>query len=103
MAPSVEKCNHLVAMSRSPAGACASRQVVGKFFPGKEAAMMINRLMALTVFAVANLLGCASMNAGAPAGRSLGWQVPLGNGTATSYGEFDDRGAPTAIGVALSA
>ena len=43
------------------------------------------------------------MDSSAPIGRSLGWQVTLGKGTATSYGEFDSRGAPTAIGITLSA
>ena len=38
-----------------------------------------------------------------PHGRNLGWQVPLGNGTATSYADFDATGAPGAIGILLSA
>ena len=49
------------------------------------------------------LAGCASIDGGAPHGRSLGWQVPLGNGTATSYAEFDATGAPSAVGILLSA
>lgn len=63
---------------------------------------MTVRLMLLAV-TVSGLLGCATMNSDAPSGRSLGWQVPLGNGTATSYGEIDSRGTPTAIGIAFSA
>jgi len=59
--------------------------------------------MRLPAVAVLGVLGCASMDSNAPTGRSLGWQVPLGKGMATSYAEFDSRGAPTAIGVALSA
>jgi hypothetical protein len=43
------------------------------------------------------------MDTTAPRGRSLGWDVPLGRGTVTSYAEFDARGAPAAIGVAFSA
>jgi hypothetical protein len=49
------------------------------------------------------LAGCASMNAPAPAGRSLGWQVPLGDGTVTSYAEFEGDGTPAAIGITWSA
>jgi hypothetical protein len=64
---------------------------------------MTNRLMALLAVTVLAPLGCASMDSTAPGGRSLGWQVPLGKGTATSYAEFDSRGAPTAIGIAFSA
>jgi hypothetical protein len=37
-----------------------------------------------------------------PTGRSLGWQVDLGKGTATSYGEFDGSGKLIAIGIAFS-
>jgi hypothetical protein len=64
---------------------------------------MTSRWIPLFAFAALGLLGCASINSSAPAGRSLGWQVPLGNGTATSYGELDGRGNPVAIGVAFSA
>jgi hypothetical protein len=56
----------------------------------------------LVLVALPGLASCASVDSGAPAGRSLGWQVPMGNGTATSYGEFDSRGTPTAIGIMLS-
>jgi hypothetical protein len=47
--------------------------------------------------------GCASVSPAPQAGRSLGWQAPLGKGTVTSYAELDNRGAPAAIGVAWSA
>ncbi len=63
---------------------------------------MMNRLTLLLAATVLGLPGCASMQSSAPIGRSLGWQVPLGKGTATSYGEFDSRGNPTAIGITLS-
>ena len=62
---------------------------------------MSNRSMLLLAVAL-GLAGCASIDSSAPVGRSLGWQVPLGRGTATSYGEFDGRGTPTAIGITLS-
>lgn len=43
------------------------------------------------------------MESGTPTERRHGWQVTLGKGTATSFGEFDSRGNPTAIGLAFSA
>ena len=64
---------------------------------------MTHRSLALLAVAVLGLLGCVSEDSHAATRRSLGWQTPLGNGTVTSYGEFDRRGAPTAIGVAFSA
>lgn len=64
---------------------------------------MTIRLMLLFMVTVLGPQGCATMDSGAPISRSLGWQVPLGKGTATSYGEIDSRGAPTAIGITLSA
>lgn len=64
---------------------------------------MRNPLTLLLAIASLSLSGCASMNSSAPSGRSLGWQVPLGKGTATSYSELDSGGAPTAIGITLSA
>ena len=56
----------------------------------------------LIAVAMLSLAGCASIDSQTPAGRNLGWQVPLGQGTVTSYAEFDGSGAPTAIGVAWS-
>ncbi len=64
---------------------------------------MNGRLTLLVVLAAPALAGGAAMAAGAKGARSAGWQVPLGNGTAASYAEFDAAGAPTAIGVAFSA
>jgi len=60
---------------------------------------MTNRVACVLFAAVLGLGACASLNGG----RSPGWQVPLGKATATSYAEFDSRGAPTAIGVAMPA
>lgn len=64
---------------------------------------MPHRPMAQLVLAVTVLSGCASMDPSAPGNRRLGWQVPLGDGTATSFADFDARDTPRAIGVALSA
>ena len=47
-------------------------------------------------------MGSASYESVAATHRTRGWQVALGNGTVTSYGELDRQGAPTAIGVAFS-
>jgi hypothetical protein len=55
------------------------------------------------VVTVLVLCGCASTNPQSPSTRSLGWQLPLGHGSVTSYAETDGAGAPTAIGVAFSA
>lgn len=60
---------------------------------------MTNRVACVLFAAVLGLGACASLNGG----RSPGWQVPLGKATAMSYAEFDSRGAPTAIGVAMPA
>ena len=49
------------------------------------------------------LAGCAAVGTQAPAGRTMGWQLPVGHGTATGYAEFESGGAPSAIGVVLSA
>ena len=46
--------------------------------------------------------GCATRQA-APLARTPGWQLKLGDGTVTSYAEFDGNAAPTAIGVVWSA
>ena len=64
---------------------------------------MTDRAMLLLVVTGLSLAGCASMDSTVPSGRRLGWEVPLGKGTATSYGEFDSQGTPTAIGITLSA
>jgi hypothetical protein len=62
---------------------------------------MTDRLTFLLVAVIAGAAGCAALDPNAAATRSQGWHVPLGKATATSYAEFDSRGAPTAIGVAL--
>jgi len=62
-----------------------------------------NRLMLLLAVAALGLPGCASTDSSAPIGRSLGWQVPLGNGAVTSYAEFEGQATPKAIGVMFSA
>lgn len=64
---------------------------------------MTYRRVLLLAAVVQGLVGCATTDSGAPNGRSLGWQVPLGRGTVTSYGEFDSRGTPAALGIAFSA
>jgi len=64
---------------------------------------MTDRLVPLLAAAGLSLLGCASVNSNAPIGRSLGWQVPLGRGTVTSYAEFEGPAKPRAIGVMFSA
>src|SRR3954462_6903522 len=63
---------------------------------------MMVRLTLPFAIVVLVLSGCASMDARPPT-RSLGWQVPLGTGTATSYADFDAKGAPVAVGIAFSA
>ncbi len=40
--------------------------------------------------------------ASGPGSRTLGWQLPLGNGTVSSYAELDNQGNPAAIGVMWS-
>src|SRR5882724_3058929 len=47
-------------------------------------------------------VGCVSIPPGASTDRNLGWQTPLGNGTATTYAEFDGQGVPRTIGVVWS-
>jgi hypothetical protein len=50
------------------------------------------------------LAGCASSREqiGGGGARVPGWVLPLGEGTVQSYAEFDARGAPTVLGIALS-
>jgi hypothetical protein len=54
--------------------------------------------------AAAVLAGCAAVGGRreGSGGRTLGWQVPLGNGTVASYAEVDRQGAPAAVGIVLS-
>src|SRR5215831_15377046 len=60
--------------------------------------LMLPFAAALALFA-----GCASMPSDSGGARSLGWSAPLGQGSVASYAEFDDKGAPKAIGAAFSA
>jgi hypothetical protein len=60
------------------------------------------RLLLLAI-SVLSVPGCAQKDSASAVGRSLGWQVPLGEGTVTSYAEFDAKGEPAAIGIAMSA
>ena len=46
------------------------------------------------------ILGCSeNRRAGVSTGRSLGANSSVGNGTVSSYAEFDQNGAPRAIGI----
>jgi hypothetical protein len=53
------------------------------------------------VVAAATLTACASLDRPGVQ-RHIGWETPLGHGTASTYAEVDDMGRPLAIGVALS-
>lgn len=64
---------------------------------------MLARSTLLFVVALSALVGCASMRSESPGSRSSGWSTPLGNGSTTSYAEFDDQGTLKAIGVLFSA
>jgi hypothetical protein len=64
---------------------------------------MTRRVLLLLAVTMLALAGCASLSPGPQTGRSLGWGVPLGKGTATSYAEFDRAGAPKALGIVFSA
>ena len=57
----------------------------------------------LSLAALFAVSGCASMDGQAPGARALGWTIPHGKGTATTYAEFERDGRPKAIGVAWSA
>ena len=64
---------------------------------------MAHRLTPLLAIAVLTLVGCDASLSGSQVSRSLGWQAPIGKGTATTYAEFDAQGVPRAIGVVWSA
>jgi hypothetical protein len=64
---------------------------------------MATRSVLLLSMTTAVLWGCASAPSDAPGTRSLGWAASIGNGSATSYAEFDKQGAPKSIGVVFSA
>ena len=58
-------------------------------------------LLLLTLLVI---LGCSdNKQAGVSTGRSLGANSSVGNGTVSSYAEFDQNGAPTAIGIVFQA
>lgn len=57
----------------------------------------------LVAGAMAVLIGCGRWPLDGSTERILGWRSDLGNGTVSSYAEFEDSGAPTAIGVVFSA
>jgi hypothetical protein len=59
--------------------------------------------MLLLAVTLPSILGCVSTPSESPGARSLGWSVSLGNGSATTYAEFDRQGTPKAIGIAFSA
>jgi hypothetical protein len=64
---------------------------------------MTTRWMLLLAVTLPSILGCVSTPSESPGARSLGWSVSLGNGSATTYAEFDRQGTPKAIGIAFSA
>ena len=53
--------------------------------------------MAALLFAALTVLGCSAT------GRMLGSNSSVGNGTVSSYAEFDDKGAPKAVGIVVPA
>jgi hypothetical protein len=59
-----------------------------------------NLIKTVLLFTVLAIMGCAlNEQAGASTGRSLGVNSSVGNGTVTSYAEFDKNGAPRAVGI----
>jgi hypothetical protein len=62
------------------------------------------RIWLMLLFATLAILGCADKQpASVSAGRLLGANSSVGNGTVSSYAEFDKSGAPKAIGVLFQA
>ncbi len=63
------------------------------------------RLVLLGASALVVLSGCASLGKSTDeaTNRILGWKSDLGNGTVSSYAEFDASGTPRALGVVFSA
>jgi hypothetical protein len=64
---------------------------------------MHSRLIVSFTVAALMAAGCSSVPVDPPASRTSGWQLKLGNGTISSYAEFESGGAPAAIGVVWSA
>ena len=63
-----------------------------------------NLRKAVLLFVALAILGCSdNKQAGVLTARSLGANSSVGNGTVSSYAEFDKNGAPRAIGIAFQA
>ena len=67
----------------------------------QRARWAVASVLVATLALLLALSGSATTSAAAD--RSLGWQVKLGDGHATSFAELQDGGAPRAIGIMLSA
>lgn len=62
------------------------------------------KYLVIVSLAVLTMVGCASeRQAAQSSGRVLGANSSIGKGTVSSYAEFDDSGAPRAIGVIFQA
>lgn len=62
------------------------------------------KVRTVLLFTTLAIMGCSdNQQAGAPAGRLLGANSNVGNGTVSSYAEFEKSGAPKAIGVVFQA
>ena len=62
------------------------------------------KCLVMSFFAALAILGCSdSGKSGMSAGRSLGAFSNVGQGTVSSYAEFDKNGAPKAIGIVFQA
>jgi hypothetical protein len=62
------------------------------------------RAIVVPLFLGLAFAGCSdNKQAGVPTGRSLGANSGVGNGTVSSYAEFEKDGAPKAIGIVFSA
>src|SRR5262245_64255840 len=58
----------------------------------------------LLLFTLLVILGCSeNKRAGVSTGRSLGANSSVGNGTVSSYAEFDQNGVPRAVGIVFQA
>jgi hypothetical protein len=82
-------------------GAGSSRSAVQlQATRGREGNLRTTALL----FALLSILGCSDSNqAGVSTGRSLGAVSSVGNGTVSSYAEFDKNGALKAIGIVFQA
>lgn len=61
------------------------------------------RAMISLVLALVAAAGCTTQRIDSSASRISGWQLKLGDGTISSYAEFESGGTPTAIGVVWTA